>query len=333
MESSREAAFTLRHRSRVIISATVLTAVVAAGVAVPAASPGGASFTAVASSGAGGSARYNQPRTDSPAGSRATGTCSRAEAQVLARKWKLGDSSYNYPVERVLCGPFTGANSNAIAFSFHWYGCIPFSGWAVFRFARGDWQLVLKRSEIALLSAAGPDIRTTVTVFRPGDARCLPSGGKRVRSWHWNGRALVPDAWRQVTPAKPAGPKPGRTEGYFKTPSGNIVCFYYVTPGRTKPFVGCGIHSGLKPPPPRRTCSEGGYNDNQVFLPETGPASVVSCAGDPGAFVGERTAQVLAYGKSWRGAGLRCTSQMAGLTCRNRSGHGFFLSRGRSRTF
>ena len=35
----------------------------------------------------------------------------------------------------------------------------------------------------------------------------------------------------------------------------------------------------------------------------------------------------LAYGRSWTWHGIRCSSQRAGLRCRNRSGHGFFLSR------
>jgi hypothetical protein len=44
-------------------------------------------------------------------------------------------------------------------------------------------------------------------------------------------------------------------------------------------------------------------------------------------------ARVLAYGKTWAGEGLRCTSAEIGLTCRNRDGHGFFLSRERWRAF
>ena len=41
----------------------------------------------------------------------------------------------------------------------------------------------------------------------------------------------------------------------------------------------------------------------------------------------------LAYerSRSWRG--LRCTSAAEGLTCRNTSGHGFFLGRGSTRIF
>jgi len=42
-------------------------------------------------------------------------------------------------------------------------------------------------------------------------------------------------------------------------------------------------------------------------------------------------ARVLDYGTTWSGGGVRCTSAATGLTCRNRSGHGFFLSRERWR--
>jgi hypothetical protein len=41
----------------------------------------------------------------------------------------------------------------------------------------------------------------------------------------------------------------------------------------------------------------------------------------------------LRYGRTWRWPGFTCTSRRAGLTCRNRSGHGFFLSRSRQRLF
>jgi len=35
----------------------------------------------------------------------------------------------------------------------------------------------------------------------------------------------------------------------------------------------------------------------------------------------------LAYGKSWRAGTFTCTSQVTGVTCRNRHGHGLFISR------
>jgi Family of unknown function (DUF6636) len=38
-------------------------------------------------------------------------------------------------------------------------------------------------------------------------------------------------------------------------------------------------------------------------------------------------APVLGFGKTWRRAPYRCTSRAAGVTCTNRSGHGWFLGR------
>jgi hypothetical protein len=55
--------------------------------------------------------------------------------------------------------------------------------------------------------------------------------------------------------------------------------------------------------------------------------------GDAGPLAFEQVARVLAYGRTLRVGGIRCTSAVTGLTCRNRSGHGFFLSRERWRKF
>ena len=41
----------------------------------------------------------------------------------------------------------------------------------------------------------------------------------------------------------------------------------------------------------------------------------------------------LRYGGHWSGADVHCTMQTSGLTCTNRSRHGFFLSRQRQRYF
>ena len=41
----------------------------------------------------------------------------------------------------------------------------------------------------------------------------------------------------------------------------------------------------------------------------------------------------LAYGRTWTWHGFTCKSERRGLTCRNRSRHGYFLSRGSQRVF
>lgn len=129
------------------------------------------------------------------------------------------------------------------------------------------------------------------------------------------------------------------TSGHFKTPSRNIVCGYAVYSGSRagKSYVGCRIKSGLEPEPPGTP--RGCWTTGDVLLRATGHTSLgrTICPGDDegdaGVFVFEPRARVLAYGKAWSDGGLRCTSAITGLTCRNKGGHGFFLSRERWRTF
>jgi hypothetical protein len=128
--------------------------------------------------------------------------------------------------------------------------------------------------------------------------------------------------------------EPAPRYGAFKTPSRNIVCGYAIgTDGEAS--MECGIKSGLRPPPRRIHCLAGDPNDKRVSLTDTGRAAPVLCAGDPGPLLPqiEARARVLGYGKATRFGGIKCSSAAKGLTCRNRSGHGFFLSRERWRSF
>lgn len=275
-------------------------------------------------------------RSASQVASTASGQCSKAEATAIVKRLRLGYADYlPKPVYEVICGAFMGRGSQTMVALLASGGASnPFGGWAVFRLVGGTWQLVTERTGGGRITAAGADIRETVWVMREGDSRCCPSGGSKARLWHWNGTRFIASAWKQVTPATTTAPAGTVKFGYFKTPSANIVCLHSGGPvDRPVAVVVCGIKSGLKPAPPRHTCTEGGYAGDRVYLNETGRTVVPPCAGDPGALVGEPQARVLGYGESWTGGGLRCTSAMAGLTCRNKSGHGFFLSRDRWRTF
>jgi hypothetical protein len=122
--------------------------------------------------------------------------------------------------------------------------------------------------------------------------------------------------------------------GAFRTPSGNIVCGYGFGAG-VLTSMECGIKSGLRPAPPMPPggCTAGDYTTKRVSLTGRGRVVPTVCAGDPGPFLAEAHAAVLAYGKTWQGGGLWCISQPAGLTCGNAAGHGFFLSRARWRSF
>jgi hypothetical protein len=286
----------------------------------------------------------NSPsRATSPVASAASAGCSKATAVQVVERLHLGDPGIPNPSDRVaqvLCGAFVGSGSQAMVTTIANGTCWPNSGWAVFRFTGGAWQLVpygFHGGFVLALAAVGSDIRETVPVWRKSDGPCNPSGGTRARTWHWNGTRFVASQWK-VTQAKTPGTvaPPARAAGdaYFKTPSGNIVCQYLPGPkDMPRASLGCVIKSKLKPPPPRRTCQEGGYAGDRVDMYSTGPVSVPLCAGDYGAYLYVDVARVLGYGKTWSRDGFRCTSAETGLTCRNKSGHGFFLSREHWRVF
>ena len=68
--------------------------------------------------------------------------------------------------------------------------------WAVFRWFGSDWQFLMKQRQAAILSAAGSDIAEEVSIYRPGDSRCCPSGGTKSRVWSWNGKRFVASPWK-----------------------------------------------------------------------------------------------------------------------------------------
>jgi hypothetical protein len=279
------------------------------------------------------------PALGLPAGHAVTASCSKATALEVATRLEAGaDPSLPNPIAGVLCGAFAGPGSQVMIATLARGTCLPNLGWAAFRFTEGAWQLVPNGSHpgfVGSLSALGSDVRETVPVWRTGDGPCDPSGGTKTRVWHWNGSRFVASPWKQVTSGTATAPTAGVLKSsYFKTPSGNIVCLH--TPGpvdQPQWFLACGIKSGLKPAPRRRACQEGGYAGDRVTMLARGRVNVPSCAGDPGALVGEREATVLGYGTTRSGGGIRCTSALTGLTCRNKSGHGFFLSREKWRSF
>ena len=113
----------------------------------------------------------------------------------------------------------------------------------------------------------------------------------------------------------------------FRTPSGNIGCQYASGFGPTS--LRCDIRSGLKPKPARpKFCHDLEWGDS-YNMGVTGRVSI-TCHGDTAI---DPRSRVLRYGTTWKKSGFVCTSKRAGLRCRNRSGHGFFLSRQRSYRF
>jgi Family of unknown function (DUF6636) len=113
----------------------------------------------------------------------------------------------------------------------------------------------------------------------------------------------------------------------FRTPSGNIGCVYATGFGKGA-SLRCDIRSGLKPKPARPKNCDLDWGDSYE-LGVTGRA-YVTCHGDTAI---DPHARVLRYGTTWKKNGFACTSKRTGLRCRNRSGHGFFMSRQRSYRF
>jgi len=253
--------------------------------------------------------------------------CSKSTALKVATQFQLGvDPTLTRPIAQVLCGAFVGPGSNAMAASIAIPSCGRTAQWAVFRWTGTEWQLVLTRNNGADLDAVGSDIRETQFVLRPTDSHCFPTGGTRSRVWHWDGKRFTATPWKAKLGAATA-PKPTTKTGYFKTPSGNIQCY---GSGKGSAHVVCGIKSGLKPPP--RPC----VSRTEVSLRATGQTTTICLAdlkGDVGVFAFDGVARVLGYGKKSSGGGITCTSAVDGLTCRNKEGHGFFLSRESWRRF
>jgi hypothetical protein len=121
---------------------------------------------------------------------------------------------------------------------------------------------------------------------------------------------------------------------YFKTPSGKIVCAWVSESLSFQNDVFCYVTSGLKPAIPKSdSCGKHvEHFESEVGLRATGVVLLASCA-DVRPIAGAPRAGVLGYGKTLKGGGLVCSEANTGLTCRNRSGHGFFLSPRRWRKF
>jgi len=103
----------------------------------------------------------------------------------------------------------------------------------------------------------------------------------------------------------------------FRTPSGNIVCNRgLATTGA--PGVSCVVFSA----------SSAARGQASWLVGPSGRARFRFVLGNIGTDV-----PVLPYGTSWRRYGIVCTSRSTSLTCRNRDGHGYTLSRERRRIF
>nr|WP_157747434.1 DUF6636 domain-containing protein [Cohaesibacter sp. ES.047] len=110
------------------------------------------------------------------------------------------------------------------------------------------------------------------------------------------------------------------------TPSTNIYCNGYVSNGGG---IDCTIVSrqGAPAMPRPKSCS-GTWG--HAFSVEGSGRATMSCGGRPSRV---DYSDIASYGRSANFGDIRCTSKRTGLTCRNKSGHGFFLSRRQQKIF
>lgn len=114
---------------------------------------------------------------------------------------------------------------------------------------------------------------------------------------------------------------PVMADGFgFMTPSGNIYCNGQVSGGGV---VDCTIvsRSGEYALPKPASCA--GVWGHEFTLEGSGSATM-KCGGAP---EGVDYSDIADYGASADFGDITCTSERAGLTCSNKSGRGFFLSR------
>lgn len=109
---------------------------------------------------------------------------------------------------------------------------------------------------------------------------------------------------------------------WFQTPSGNIAC-------EVDEHAAVGAFKGQRTLFCVVFSASSATRGQRTWLMRTfGKARVTWVVGN----IATET-PVLAYGRSWSYEGFRCQSRRVGLTCRNRAGHGFFLSRQSQRIF
>lgn len=241
--------------------------------------------------------------------SSAAAPCSKALAKQLVNQHNLNRFILPNPVGQVLCGPFTGPGSEAMAVTVLAPTCWGVQNWGVFTFSGGSWRLVLDQPAYLHppLVRVGTGIRETTAVHRPGDSRCFPSGGKRSRLWRWNGSRLVAGPW------KPVGEDSSSMAAFF-SPSRNLFCSIG-DHGARGGAVMCSSRN------PEHTVGMG--LDGRLHV-----CRGVGCIGNDGLVDPQPTPRLLSYGRQITVGRFRCRSEASGITCVViRSGRGFLINR------
>ncbi len=259
-------------------------------------------------------------------GGEGRGDCSMETALRVGAPYFFDPGMAN-PIGQVLCGAFTGPGSQAMAVTFNAPTCWPHQGWAVFQLVDDDWELALIQRLVFLvppLTAVGDDIREVRPVHRLGDPRCLPEGGTRARTWHWDGTRFVASAWEQVTPGEPL-----RLAVFTSPKRTGVICVMWDDPSieaRYAHRVHCQSHR-RKPYLGQKALVRG--NGTVSLCRVRNVSGSRHCRLACGCF--ETPPPVLRYGTEVVVGRFRCRSVRSGMRCVIlRSGKGFALNKDRS---
>jgi hypothetical protein len=129
-----------------------------------------------------------------------------------------------------------------------------------------------------------------------------------------------------------AGSSAARIVPGFRSPSGNIHCYYNPkAPASrgTMRVLTCEIRHADYMMQLQRRCSAGDWHG---FGLRAKGKPTIFCTGNPDPSI-RPVYTTLAYGKSWTRGPFTCTSRITGVTCRNQRGHGVFISRQSYRTW
>lgn len=122
-------------------------------------------------------------------------------------------------------------------------------------------------------------------------------------------------------------PLSANADGYgFMTPSGNIICNGAVLDG----YIDCSIVERSGTPAQRKPNTCGGTWGHSFALDGTGPTRL-TCENRPPQRA--NYSDIAGYGQTAEFGPITCSSERTGLTCRNQSGNGFFLSRRKQEVF
>lgn len=114
----------------------------------------------------------------------------------------------------------------------------------------------------------------------------------------------------------------------FKTPSGTSICGFFSLDTGAK-YLRCDVYRATNSPPKRPKSCQFDYGFSFGIKPRG--RAYRNCVSD--AIADPSKTRALAYGSSISHFGITCRSRASGLTCTNRSGHGFMLRRDRQRLF